>query len=80
MSEREPLTADELQAVAEALVAEPIGWVPHDEHLPLAERLVGRGIFSRIMRAGEATYRISAAFNGALALDQALGRAEASLN
>lgn len=78
--EREPLTDDELQAITEACACDPAGWVPHPENLPLAERLVDRGTFTRTMECGKAVYRPSERFKHAASLHAVMFGAGVSAN
>jgi len=73
MSDREPLTEEQMQAITEACVCDPAGWVPHPENLPLAERLVTRGNLVRRMIDGKAVYHPSGEFKAAAALQAAIG-------
>ena len=43
MTDREQLTDEHCQAIAEACLADPHGWCPYPENLPLAEWLRERG-------------------------------------
>ena len=73
MAEREPLTDEEKQAIAECCVCDPIGWTPHPENLPMAEQLVTRGNLVRRMVDGKAVYHPSGEFKAAAALQAAIG-------
>jgi hypothetical protein len=77
---RPPLTREEMQIVVEACVCWPNSWVPRDEALPSAERLVTRGLLTRKMSDGESHYFASDRLRGAAALHAALGAANASMN
>jgi hypothetical protein len=78
MGERAQLTEEECHCVVEVCLAEPNGWVPHNENLPLAERLARRGLVKRRMEHGEPVYRLTEEFKMAAALDAAIG--DISLN
>jgi hypothetical protein len=73
LTDREPLTAEECEAIAECCVCDPAGWVPRPENLPLAEGLRERGTFTRSMECGKAVYRPSEQFKHAAALAAAIG-------
>jgi len=72
LTDREPLTDEESQAIAEACACDPHGWVPRPENLPLAERLAVRGNLVRRMVDGRAVYYPSAEFKAAAALHAAM--------
>jgi hypothetical protein len=70
----DPLTDEERQAIAEACLADPQGWLPWPEYLPLVEGLVERGLLTRRMIDGQSVYRPSAEFRAAAALHAAYGQ------
>jgi hypothetical protein len=76
------LSDEECQAIAEACACHPNGWVPHDENLPLAERLRERGILARSLRNNGTVvvYHVSAQFVAASAQNAAMGSAWLSMN
>jgi hypothetical protein len=80
MADREPLTDEQKQAIAEACVCDPHGWVPRPENLPLAEKLRERGTFTRTMECGRAVYRPSDEFKRAATMHAAMFGAGVSQN
>ena len=55
-----PWSDDELRMIHQ--VAKTFGLTPYDEYLPVAERLVERGVLVRLMFDGEPVYFTSKAF------------------